>query len=263
MSTSRPISEDDLHAFVDQRLDGARRNEVQTYLDAHPEVAAQVAAFQRQRDALRAAAAPIVNEPIPPQLNLRHLIDARRQSRQWSSWRSMAAAVLLLVAGGAGGWSLRGQAPEEFPQSGGIAALAHEAAYTFGVFGMDHTHAVEFGAADKAELVGWIASRIGRTVAVPDLAAAGYSFMGGRVVATAHGAAGLLMYSNDQGERLAVLMRPMAIDQETRMAEHSFGDIRGFAWARKGTGFSLVGTAPADLLHPIANMVRQQEGSVI
>jgi anti-sigma factor RsiW len=263
MSISRPISEDELHAFVDQQLDGARRNEVQTYLDAHPEVAEQIAAFQRQRDALRAAAAPIADEPIPPQLNLHHLMDARRQSRPWSSWRSMAASVLLLVAGGAGGWSLRGVAPEEFPQRNGVATLAHEAAYTFGVFGMDHTHPVEFGAADKAELLSWIASRIGRTVAVPDLAAAGYSFMGGRVVATAYGAAGLLMYSNDRGERLAVLVRPMAINQNTRMAEHSFGDIRGFAWARKGTGFSLVGTAPADRLHPIANMVKQQEGSVI
>jgi anti-sigma factor RsiW len=263
MTTGRPISEDDLHAFVDQRLDGARRHEVQAYLDAHPDVAAQVAAFQRQRDALRAAAAPIADEPIPPRLNLRHLIDARRQSRQWSSWRSMAAAVLLLVAGGAGGWSLRGQAPEQLPPSNGIAALAHEAAYTFGVFGMDRMHPVEFGAEEKTQLVSWIASHIGRTVAVPDLADAGYSFMGGRVVATPNGPAGLLMYSNDQGERLAVLVRPMAIDQDTPMSKHSFGDIRDFAWASKGTGFSLVGTAPADLLHPIANAVRQQEGPVI
>jgi anti-sigma factor RsiW len=262
MICTRPISEDDLHAFVDELLDGARRNEVQAYLDTHPNVAAQVAGFRRQRAALRAAVAPIADELIPPRLNLRQLMDARRRSREWSSWRSMVAAVLLLVAGGAGGWSLRGQAPE-LPESNGIAALAHEAAYNFNVFGTDRSHSVEFGAADKAELVSWIASRIGRMVAVPDLTAAGYTFMGGRVVATPHGAAGLLMYSNDQGQRLAVLMRPMAIDGETRMSEHSYGDLQDFAWASKGTGFSLVGAAPTELLHPIANTVRQQEGSVI
>jgi anti-sigma factor RsiW len=254
--------EDDLHAFVDQRLDGARRNEAQAWLDTHPEVAAQVAAFQRQRDALRAAAAPIAEEPIPPRLNPRHLMDARRQSRGWSSWRAMAAAVLLLVAGGAGGWSLRGQGAE-VPENNGVAALAHEAAYTFGVFGTDRSHSVELDAADKAELVSWIASRIGRTVAVPDLEAAGYTFMGGRVVATPRGAAGLLMYNNGQGQRLAVMVRPMAIDQDTRMSKYSYGDIQDFAWASKGTGFSLVGEAPADLLHPIANTVREQEGAVI
>ena len=54
MTTDRPISEDDLHAFVDQRLDGTRRSQVQSWLETHPEAAAQVAVFQRQRDALRA-----------------------------------------------------------------------------------------------------------------------------------------------------------------------------------------------------------------
>ena len=38
--SSYPITEDDLHGFVDHLLDSARRSEVQTYLDAHPEIAA-------------------------------------------------------------------------------------------------------------------------------------------------------------------------------------------------------------------------------
>ncbi len=46
---------------------------------------------------------------------------------------------------------------------------------------------------------------------------------------------------------------------DTRMSEHSYGDINGVTWASKGTGFSLVGPAPADLLHPIADEVRRQE----
>jgi hypothetical protein len=43
------------------------------------------------------------------------------------------------------------------------------------------------------------------------------------------------------------------------MSEHSYGDINGLTWASKGTGFSLVGLAPADLLHPIADEVRRQQ----
>jgi len=95
--SSHPITEDDLHGFVDHLLDSARRSEVQTYLDAHPEIAARIATFSRQREALRAAAAPIADEPIPPQLNVRHLMDGRRRSQAWS-WRPMAASVLLLVS---------------------------------------------------------------------------------------------------------------------------------------------------------------------
>src|SRR5258706_13530018 len=174
----------------------------------------------------RAAAAPIADEPIPPQLNVRHLMDGRRRSQAWS-WRSMAASVLLLVVGGAGGWSLRSTAVER-SETSGIAALAQEDADTFSVYGADHSQPVEFGPTAKAQLVSWIASRTGRTVSVPDLTASGYAFMGGRLVATPHGAAGLLIYSNGQGQRLAMLVRPMAIDRDTHMSEHSYGDINGF-----------------------------------
>ena len=65
MTFSRPITEDDLHGFVDYQLDPARRSEVQTYLDDHPEIAARIATFSRRREALRAAAAPLADEPIP------------------------------------------------------------------------------------------------------------------------------------------------------------------------------------------------------
>src|SRR6266404_7640858 len=41
---------------VQQVIDEA--SEVQIYLDAHPEIAARIATFSRQREALRAAAAP-------------------------------------------------------------------------------------------------------------------------------------------------------------------------------------------------------------
>lgn len=261
MTDPDPITEDDLHGFVDQRLGSARCAEVQAYLDAHPAFAAEVAAFHRQRAALRAAAAPIAEEPIPPRLNIRHVMEMRRRAPPWS-WRALAASVVLLLAGGAAGWVVRGAAMERAPANG-TAALAREAAYTFDVFGADHVHPVEFTATDKAQLLVWIASRIGRTIAVPDLTASGYGFMGGRLVATPHGAAGLLMYSNAQGQRLVMLVRPMAIDRNSRMSEHSYGPIHGFAWSSQGTGFSVVGPAPAQLLHPIANEVRRQEGSVL
>ena len=174
----------------------------------------------------------------------------------------MAASVLMLVVCGAAGWLARGPMVEP-SETNGIAALAREAADTFDVYGVDRSHPVEFGASDQAQLVSWIASRIGRTVSVPDLTASGYAFMGGRLVVTPHGPAGLLMYGDGQGERLVMLVRPMAIDKDAGMSEHSYGNIHGFAWANKGTGFSLVGPAPADLLHSIADEVRRQEGNTI
>jgi anti-sigma factor RsiW len=261
MNTARPVTEDELHAFVDQRLDAARHSEVAAYLETHPEMATRVAHYERHRDALRAALAAIIEEPLPPSLNFRHLLQARR-FRWRASWRFLAASVLLLMVGAAGGWTLRGDGAQSLAANG-IASLAQEAAYTYDVFGLDRTHPVEFGASDKSQLVSWISSRLGRPITVPDLTTSGYRFMGGRLVATPHGAAGFLMYDNSQGQRLAMLVRPMTIDFDTRMSEHSFGDIRGYAWASKGTGFTLMSVAPADLLHPIADEIRRQQSSHI
>jgi len=61
--SSHPITEDDLHGFVDHLLDSARRSEVQTYLDAHPEIAAQPELNEATLHKLLAAAA-LVTRPM-------------------------------------------------------------------------------------------------------------------------------------------------------------------------------------------------------
>ena len=252
---SRPISEDDLHGYVDGALSAARRAEVEVYLERNPEVAARYAVFGHQRDALRTVLSPIAAAPVPPQLNLAHLVASRRRPN-WSIWRAAAAACLLLIAGGASGWMLRGMGADD---RAGISALAQEASYAYAVFGPDHGRPVEIAAADSTALVRWVENRLSRPIAVPDLSSAGYRFMGGRVVATQNGPAGLLMYDDAKGGRIAILMRPMVQDQNAPMAEHREGEVGGYAWADNGMGYSLVGGLnAASLLHPVADEARRQ-----
>jgi anti-sigma factor RsiW len=257
MSSGRPISEDDLHAYVDDALAPAHRAEVENYLDRHPDIAVRVQGYQAQREALRAALAPVAEEPIPAQLNLARLIAAQRHPRA-KYWQAAAAACICLALGGTAGWSLRGV---EAPPQTGIAALAREAAVSFAVFGSDHGRPVEIKASDSAALVRWVSDRLQHPVSVPDLSASGYRFMGGRLVATPNGPAGLFMYDDASGQRVAVLLRPMQDERTERMSEHTNGSTSGFAWAARGIGYSLVGTAPPDRLHPLANEVRRQVDS--
>src|SRR3546814_1515290 len=98
----------------------------------------------------------------------------------------------------------------QLASAAGVAALAQEAADSYAVYASDHLRPVELRSAERAELVDWAAERLHRRVPVPDLSAAGYRFMGGRMVATPHGAAVLFMYDDDHGTRLVVLSRPMA-----------------------------------------------------
>lgn len=259
MSGSRLISEEDLHAYVDGRLDLARRGEVEAYLARAPEVAERVRGYAERRAALQAALAPIADEPIPPQLDLARLYEASRVSRasSWGapSWRAIAASILLLATGAAGGWSASSLLQ---PAHSGPAALAEEAAAAFVTYGSDRVRPVELRADGTAELVAWASQRLQVPVRVPDLSGAGYRFMGGRVVPTAHGPAVMFMFDDDHGTRLVLLMRPMRAAGTTRMTRHEQDGATGFAWASAGMGYSLTGAKPPAVIHSLADAVRRQ-----
>ena len=255
--TQHPISEDDLHAYVDGALDSARRDDVEAYLAQHPDVADRIAGYRRQRSELRGALAPIAEEPVPFDLNLARLVEMR-MNRPRRSWRDVAAALVLLMTGLAGGWIVHGQMRSS---DEGIIALTDEAADNYTVYAPDEERPVEISGLDRPKLVAWASRRLKRDVTVPDLSASGYRFMGGRLVATAHGPAMMLMYDNSAGTRLVMFMRRMKIDRNTRMAEHSAGSLSGFSWASKGLGYSVVGPVAPDTLHPLADEIRRQVAS--
>lgn len=250
--TVRPITEDDIQAFVDERLEAARRAEVEAYLAHHPDLGRRVARMRGLGDALRDAFAPVAAEPVPAQLNLAHLLEARRRPRL-PAWQAAAAAVLLAL-GGIGGWGLRGTLSAPMT---GVDALAQEASANYAVYAPDRLRPVELAASNSDELARWFSARLDRRVGVPDLSGSGYRLMGGRLVATPHGPAGLLMYDDSRGTRLVMLMRPMAQPGDAPMREHQTGAATGYAWAQNGLGYSLVGASDPAVLHPLANEIRR------
>ena len=254
----RPITEDDLHGYVDRVLEPERQAEVADYMREHPDVAKRVAAFSGQRDLMRTALSTIADEPLPPELNLSRIIENRARRPSVARWAM--AAMLLLSIGGLGGWAVRG-ALEVTP--GGLVALAQEATASFNVYAPDRVRPVEVRASDSAQLVQWVSDRLHRPVKVPDLATSGYRLMGGRLVATSHGPAAMFMYDDDRGSRIVVLTRPMSsADHDAPMTPRSQGDVGGFAWADDGVGYSLVGQAAPESLRPIANEVRRQARAI-
>src|SRR6202047_5150200 len=132
----RPITEDDLHAYVDRVLEPERQAEVAAYLGDHPDVAKRVAAFTDQRDLLRAALAPIAEEPLPPELNLSRIIENRARRPSVARWAM--AAMLFLSIGGLGGWGARGGV-EAAPE--GLVALAQEDTASYNVYATDRGRA--------------------------------------------------------------------------------------------------------------------------
>jgi anti-sigma factor RsiW len=250
----RPIAEEELHAYVDGRLDADRHPAVLRYLQDHPDVARQVAAWKAQRDALRVAFAPVAEEPIPPRLGLERLVQARLGRRL--PWRAAAAVLLAFGLGGAGGWLLHGgQQP-----TAALTLLAQQAVANHVVYTADLRRPTELGALQRDDLSRWVSNRLNHQVAPPDLSADGFSYMGGRLAATPDGPAGLFMYDGPQGVRLTVFVLPMHTAPSLPIQHIDFAHVDGCAWIDKGVGYTVVGKLPLPELRRLAEIVRGQYG---
>lgn len=250
----RPIGEEELHAYVDNQLDPDRLPAVQRYLQDHPEIGRQVAAWRAQRDALRAAFAPLADEPIPARLGLEGLIE-ERLVRRWMPWRVAAAALLAFGIGGAGGWFLHSglQQPEAT-----ITLLAQQAVANHVVYTADRRRPTELGAQQRDDLARWVSNRLNHQVAPPDLSADGFAYMGGRLAATPDGPAGLFMYDGPNGVRLTVFVLPLHSAPEMPIQHIDFAQVDGCAWIDKSVGYTVVGKLPPPELRRLAEVVRRQ-----
>src|SRR5665213_2655529 len=95
MTNDLPVTEDELHAYVDGELPSERSEAVTAWLAAHPDQATQVAAWRAQADSIRARYAGIAQEPLPDRLNLETLMrDGRSINRRWASSWSAAGCCL-------------------------------------------------------------------------------------------------------------------------------------------------------------------------
>jgi anti-sigma factor RsiW len=253
---ARPIAEEELHAYIDGQLDADRRSAVQRYLQDHPDVARQVAAWGTQREGLRAAFAPFAVEPIPPRLGLERLVQ-QRLGRQGQAWRAAAAVVLAFGLGSAGGWFLRGGMQ---PSDAAFTLLAQQAVANHVVYTADLRRPTELGAQQRDDLARWVSNRLNHVVAPPDLSAEGFSYMGGRLAATPDGPAGLFMYDGPQGVRLTVFVLPLHTAPSQPIQHIDYDHVDGCAWIEKGVGYTVVGKLPPAELRRLAEVVQRQYG---
>jgi len=249
-----PIDENDLHGYVDDRLDPGRRLAVERYLEQTPQAAERVAAYRAQRSAIRAAFAARTTEPLPPQLSLSRII-AERHRRRRIPWLVAASIVLALGLGTAGGWILRG-VPEQSRTERAMALLTQEALASHVVYSVDLRHPVEVGGAEAPHLQQWLSNRLDRVVVAPDLAALGYHLVGGRLLATERGgAAALLMYDDTKHHRISVLLRPMTPDLHATDATIAKDGVNGRAWIANGLGVAVVAAMPDTDIMPLAAQI--------
>src|SRR6266496_440867 len=101
-----PVTEDELHAYVDNELPTERRGDVEAWLTAHPDDAERVQSWRTMAEMLHSRYDIVLDEAVPKRLEIERLV---QQPRRWL-YGAAAAALLAFVAGGGVGWIVH--APE-------------------------------------------------------------------------------------------------------------------------------------------------------
>jgi anti-sigma factor RsiW len=244
-----PVTEDELHAYVDGELPADRRDAVEAWLAAHPEDAGLVAAWRAQADAIRARYGAVADEPVPARLALDHL------TRNGGRWRAFAAAAAIaaFVAGGAIGWMARG-ASAAAPSSAELFtadALSAHALYIAEV-----RHPIEVKAAEE-HLLPWLSKRIGTPLRVPDLERFGLKMLGGRLLPGVSAPAALFMYESATGERYTLYCSHL--DASPSALRYTLADkFAAVHWVDDDYGYVISGPAERERLMAIAKSAFEQ-----
>ena len=297
MNPEKPITEADLHAYVDGQLSAARKREVEAHLSVHHEDADKVAAWSEQKAQLRAFFDPVQDEAMPQRLD--HASRARPITTAPSSFERnrtatstdrhsaptrwhyrIAASLAIAVLGGMVGWFIRGPMPGDASRLARtsvahqevlqVSEFARRAAVAHAVYSPDQRRAVEVDAEHEDQLVTWLSKRMGTPMRAPHLQSLGYALEGGRLLPGGSGPVAQFMYRDERGERMTLYVSDEvgkhastvspASDGATafRFAREGLVDV--FYWVDAPFGYALSAqTGRAELARVSAEVYRQLE----
>lgn len=256
MGPDDTITEDDLHAYADGQLTPERQAAVAAWLAEHPAEAAEVAAWTAQNAALRAAYGAEPAQDTADRALVAGLSRRGRPSRTSRLAVAAGLALFFLAGGGAGALITAAVMRDDGRQ---VADLLPQASRTnYLVYASEVRHPVEVAANEEAHLVRWLGNRIGRTLTAPDLSAKGFHLVGGRLVPFAEKPGAMLMYQDDGGDRVTVLIgvNPAHEGTSFRFAEED--DVATFYWADNGYGYAMSGAVSRETLLGLAHIVYAQ-----
>ncbi|MCU7249272.1 anti-sigma factor family protein [Pseudomonas koreensis] len=244
---SMPPSERDLHAYVDHQLNDTDRRLLGNWLASHPDEAARVRAWQQDAQQLRAALGGALQQPANPDLDpavIRQRI--KRQSR-----RHLASAAMLLIAvsiGGVSGWQARQMT---FMRS---MAPMTDALQAYRLIAQQGLLPADYTVDSKEGMQHWLDRYFTRASRLPDLTAAGFQPISGRLLSTDEGPAAMVTYEDRGGHKVSFYVRPPG-PKNTFLprGSRSDGELQADYWSGGGYNYAVV--SPVNT--PAAQQLRQ------
>lgn len=245
-----PVTEDELHAYVDNELPAERRGDVEAWLAAHPDDAERVQSWRAMAEALRVRYDSIVDEAVPKRLEIERLVQA---PRKWV-YGAVAATLAAFIVGGGVGWFARSAtATPSALQNFTVHAIEAHRLYVVEV-----RHPVEVPGSERSHLQQWLTKRCGWVVRAPELNGAGLKLVGGRLLPSSGKPASFMMYESASGERFTIYTAKSDAEV-TQMRFAADGKESTLFWADDGVVYAVVSTgADRGRLTQVAQAVYDQ-----
>lgn len=242
MTSNDPVLEADIHAYIDDQLDVARRIEVEAYLSEHPAVAAQLMADLRVRDELRLALAGSRSANRVETREAARLLEGAFARRRTFELFRRAAMIAVFVGAGWAAHALVGPfgvtqvvasvPPPDFVRE---AVRAHQTTMLRETMTSQH----EISAFDAGEI------RAATAIVLPELPD-DWSVMDTQIFPSAYGPSVEVAVEPRGGERLSLFaVRPgaFAVQQVTLLQD---GDATAAYWQIGEVAYALVSESRAD-----------------
>jgi anti-sigma factor RsiW len=239
-----------LHAFADGELEGQERKAIEQLLATNDDARKALTAIQFQKSELHKAYDAVLAEDVPFAL-----LNAAKSIGKRSAlpYAAVAASLALVLIGGASGW-IAAQNSETLQ----AASLERRALIAHEVFSVEVKHPYEVAAADHEHLQEWLSKRVGGEVKIPDLVSAGYTLLGGRLLAGENSPAGQLMYEAANKQRLTVFIsaNENGKDEALRLEEH--GAFFTCYWRDGKLAMAVTSDIPKDAMMVLAKDIYDQ-----
>jgi anti-sigma factor RsiW len=254
-----PVTEDEIHAYVDGTLPEARRADVERELERNPDLAGRVSDYFALNRLLHERYDSVLSEPLPE--NLREVPEVpeapeaarRRAAANWPRFAARFAGMAAALVLGVGiGWGLHYGAGTTVAESSnesdvrmasadGSESFARQAALAHVVYMPEVERPGNMTRAPEQDFVQWLANRLGTNVHPPMLGKSGFELAGGRLLPGADGGqVAQFMYNNARGERVTLCISHRKVSSNTTAFKlYRDGPVNVFYWVDGDFGYAL------------------------
>ncbi|ALL63469.1 Transcriptional regulator [Paraburkholderia caribensis MBA4] len=264
-----PISEEDVHAYVDGTLSDERREEVERAIELNPALAARISDYFSLNNMFHERYDRVLNEPEPARLRMP---EKRRwlSAANWPQFAGMAAALVLGIGIGVGTNMGRDVAAPSAVTSSGMSntrpvgadaseVFARKAALAHVVYMPAVDRPAQIGQDHEQDFVQYLANKLGTDVHPPMLTKSGFELAGGRILPGDDGPVAQFMYHNANGERVTLCISHRKVNANTTAFKlYQEGPVNVFYWVDGDFGYAVSGGIDRKVMLQIAHDVYAQ-----